>query len=263
MDWNGKGGRPSEYDPPKQEKPMGKEVGKSGVITHGVDFSFWQPNVNWKYLASLKDEKGERTYKFAMLKATDGQGGIDAQFEKNFAKARAEGFIVGAYCFGRFHAGTENQAELLRSVVAGKTKWVCYDVEWDNSKATKEKFGTKYGEGGKMDDFAADHAHQTLYHLEAFGFSPWIYSNTYYFTGFKNPERFARFPYWASNYQQKDKAEKDLDVTKVPLPKPFKSAVCWQWHNKHPLAKAVTGDPDMDANIYFGGIEELKELAGQ
>jgi GH25 family lysozyme M1 (1,4-beta-N-acetylmuramidase) len=226
----------------------------SGGITQFVDLSRYQPNVNYDNLVKAG-------FQAIVAKATDGQASEDAMFDKHGDNAKRLGLPFGGYCFNRFSADPVKQADFFAKTVEKRTRWIIADIEWDRSKTTEAKFGKRYGEGKTMDPYAADHALKFLERLEALGFKPWIYSNTYFFLGFKNPERFARFPYWASNYTQKTKAVKDLDVSKVPLPKPFKKPIAWQWTDKFHAAKSITGDAGLDANLYFGSIEELRKLA--
>lgn len=234
-------------EPPKPEpvKPAPKEEGE---VTHGLDVSRYQTQVNWKRARELG-------YSFVIAKATDGAGGLDAMFESHMKGSGAEGFLRGAYCFNRFSSRPTAQADLFAKTAEKHTRLLVLDVEWDRSSSTKAKFGDKYGDGGKMDDYAADHALICLERLEDLGFKPLIYSNTYFFLGFKNPERFARFPYWASNYQQKTKNPKDLDVSKVPLPKPYKECLIWQWSDKSVNARAIVGEDNLDVNVCYGDLK--------
>lgn len=244
----------SEPSPVPEKAPPAQGGGKVGLVQF-IDVSHYQPSVNW-------DNVVKAGFQAAVAKAVDGAGPETAMFSKHAANAKAKGLPFGAYCFGRFHTSPTAQADNFAKIAEKHTRWIVLDVEWDRSSATKAKFGDKYGEGGKMDEFAAVHALTCLERLEQLGFHPWIYSNTYYFTGFKAPERFSRFPYWASNYQQKTKAVKDLDVSRVPLPKPYKKCVAWQYSDRHPAAKSITGDANLDANVYFGDIADLRKLAG-
>lgn len=254
MTWNGKNGRIEEaVTPPKpveQPKEQGKPNGAWRV--QGLDVSRFQTKVNWKKAKELG-------FEFVIAKATDGAGGLDAMFRSHMEESHEAGLIRGAYCFNRFASNPKTQAEVFAKTAENYTRFLVLDVEWDRSSSTKAKFGDKYGEGGKMDAYAADHAMACLERLEQLGFHPLIYSNTYYFLGFPNPERFSRFPYWASNYQQKTKNVKDLDVTKVPLPKPYKECAIWQWTDKSVHARAIVGEDNLDANVSFMSLDALKE----
>lgn len=241
---------PSPVEKPPQEGKPGKWEAQ------GLDVSRFQTQVSWAKAQSLG-------FSFVIAKATDGAGGIDAMFEKHMMGAGNVGFLRGAYCFNRFSSDPIRQADLFAKTAEKYTRFLVLDVEWDRSSSTKAKFGDKYGEGGKMDEAAAVHALKCLERLEQLGFKPFIYSNTHYFLGFSNPERFSRFPYWASNYQQKTKQAKDLDVSKVPLPKPYKQAAIWQWTDRAHEARAIVGEPNLDANVSFLSLEELKKWGMQ
>jgi lysozyme len=242
--------------PPLQTNPKPAPSGE--VVTKGIvrfiDVSRYQPKMNWDAVVSAG-------FLAAVAKATDGQGSVDQMFRAHAAAAKLRGMPVGAYCFNRFSADPVKQADHFAKTVEGVTRWVVADIEWDRSKTTEAKFGKRYGEGKTMDDFGADHAMKFLERLEVLGFKPWVYSNTYFLMNFKNPERFLRFPYWASNYTQKKKAIKDLDVSKVPLPKPYKKCIAWQYTDVFPGAKAITGDGNLDANLGFLSIAELEKLS--
>lgn len=236
---------------PDAEKAPAKPA-EPGKIVQGLDVSRYQTHVNWKKAKELG-------FEFVIAKATDGAGGLDAMFASHMIGSGVEGFLRGAYCFNRFSSHPVQQAELFAKTAGKHTSFLVLDVEWDRSSSTKAIFGDKYGDGGKMDEFAASHALKCLERLEQLGFRPLIYSNTYYFLGFSNPERFSRFPYWASNYQQKTKKVTELDVKKVPLPKPYKTAAIWQWTDKSAHARAIVGEDNLDANVSFMSLDALKE----
>lgn len=246
------GSKPYEKIEVPKEQP---EVPVTNGLVQFIDVSHYQPNMRWDAVVNTG-------FQAVIAKAVDGAGPETAMFTKHATNAKAKGLPFGAYCFGRFHTDPIKQADNFAKIAEKQTRWLVLDVEWDRSSATKAKFGNRYGEGGNMDEYSANHAHKCLERLTSLGFKPWIYSNTYYFLGFKNPERFLPYPYWASNYQQKKLTVDKLDVSKVPLPKPYKKCIAWQWSDKHPAAKSITGDDNLDANIYFGSIEELQMLAG-
>lgn len=261
MTWDGKSGRiedvkqppwpgkqPEEKQPPKEQP---KETGGEWKV-QGLDVSRYQTHVNWRKAKELG-------FEFVIAKATDGAGGIDAMFSKHMDGSHEAGLIRGAYCFNRFASDPKTQAEVFARTAENHTRFLVLDVEWDRSSSTKAKFGDKYGDDGKMDEYAASHALKCLERLEQLGFHPLIYSNTYFFLGFSNPERFSRFPYWASNYQQKTKQVAELDVTKVPLPKPYKECAIWQWTDKSIHARAIVGEDNLDTNVSFMSIDALKE----
>ena len=76
----------------------------------GVDVSAYQGKIDWKTLA-------EQGVFFAFIKATEGSGSVDPNFQYNYAEARGSGLRVGAYHFFSFDSGGETQAEnFIRAV---------------------------------------------------------------------------------------------------------------------------------------------------
>lgn len=64
----------------------------SGV--QGIDVSHWQGSINWSQVKGAGID-------FAWMKATEGTGFKDSQFNTNYANAHAAGVIRGAYHFAR------------------------------------------------------------------------------------------------------------------------------------------------------------------
>ncbi len=248
--------QPQDF-PPSEVKPELPGKGEpSGLITHGIDISRYQPRVNFQ-------KAWELGYRFCVAKATDGESSTDPMFESHMKGSASVGMVRGAYSFNRFSANALKAAEYFVRV-AGKADFLVGDIEWDKSKTTEAKFGKRYGEGMHMDDAAADHAFKFMAEIERLsGKIPLLYSNTYFFLGFSNQERFARFPYWASNYQQKGLHPSKIDVSKVKLPKPYKKCAIWQWSDKSVNAKAIVGEEGLDVNIAFCSVEELRKIGAR
>src|SRR5436189_861173 len=61
----------------------------------GIDVSDYQGNINW---TSVKGAG----IAFAWTKATEGTGGLQAQFVNNEANAKAAGVPIGAYHYARY-----------------------------------------------------------------------------------------------------------------------------------------------------------------
>lgn len=76
----------------------------------GIDVSDYQPNVNWRAVASSG-------ISFAFLKATEGRTFIAETFDRNWRETKANGIIRGAYHFFRPASDTRQQAELFLRVV--------------------------------------------------------------------------------------------------------------------------------------------------
>jgi lysozyme len=61
---------------------------------NGIDVSHWQNTIDWAQVAAAR-------YRFAIMKATEGQTFDDPNYATNRAQANAAGVYVGAYHFAR------------------------------------------------------------------------------------------------------------------------------------------------------------------
>ncbi|PWU02155.1 MAG: glycoside hydrolase [Bacteroidetes bacterium] len=64
---------------------------------HGIDVSHHQDVINWNSVEAMQVENVKLG--FAFIKATEGLGNVDDQFDRNWQKARDAGMIRGAYHF--------------------------------------------------------------------------------------------------------------------------------------------------------------------
>ena len=64
---------------------------------HGIDVSRYQEMIAWDAVKEMKVKN--ISIRFAFIKATEGIGNVDAQFHRNWKKAKQEGIIRGAYHF--------------------------------------------------------------------------------------------------------------------------------------------------------------------
>lgn len=208
----------------------------------GFDFSHWQPRINWPRLLLEKPQ-------FLFLKASDGDGKKDAMFDAHRAAATKALLPLGAYHFARFGGlSAKDEAALFLKYTGGVFSGelpLVVDIEWD-------KTNPKYGEGQTLDDAGAQEVFEIALRLEeATKITPIVYCSWPFFKNFRNPERFFRFHPWLPAY----------GVTGGPgIPLPWSRWAFWQWTNKHGLARAITGDPDLDANYFNGTKDELQAL---
>ena len=75
----------------------------------GLDVSHHQIRINWK--------KGDKKYKFIIMKATEGKDFLDSDFLYNWNNARLNGFTVGAYHFFSMLSSGVAQADYYISMV--------------------------------------------------------------------------------------------------------------------------------------------------
>ncbi len=74
---------------------------RAAVDIKGIDISHWQGTINW---SSVKNAG----YKFAFMKATQGNTYVDPTFATNLANATAQGIRVGPYHFCDLNTDTSN-----------------------------------------------------------------------------------------------------------------------------------------------------------
>lgn len=208
----------------------------------GLDISHYQPKVNW-------DEVKRAGFKFCFAKASDGLGTKDSMFDTHRKNAKANGLIFGAYHFMRFGGiNAHDEAALFLKNSGGVLEGelpLTLDIEWDMKNI-------RYASGKTMDDAAAAEALEILERLEsAIKMTPIVYTSYPFFNGFKNPERFARFLPWCPAYGR-------VAGPKVPLP--WSKFVFWQHTETHPTAKLITGDANLDGDLFNGTYAQLQAL---
>ncbi|MBR3444436.1 MAG: glycoside hydrolase family 25 protein, partial [Prevotella sp.] len=86
-----------------------------GYEIHGIDISHHQGKIDWSELRNAMIAKCP--LRFVMIKATEGSGHIDENFQENFYQAREYGFIRGAYHFWSIKTPAREQANYFLSQV--------------------------------------------------------------------------------------------------------------------------------------------------
>lgn len=77
------------------------------TLTEGIDISNYQGDIDWPRVV------GEGGRAFAIAKATEGTGFVDAKFTRNMSQGRSAGVIMGAYHFARPSASPTVTADAL------------------------------------------------------------------------------------------------------------------------------------------------------
>lgn len=217
------------YEPVKIEEP---------TQVKGVDCAKWQTGIRWGDVKAAG-------FDFAFCKATDGASGKDVAYNEHRKGAKSAGLLFGSYHFFRFDVDPLVQANnflvTTGGVQVGELPLVL-DLEWD-------RYSKNYGEGKTMDEAAAGSALKCLQRLEeSTGIVPIVYTNYYFFQGFKNTERFAKYTPWIPAY--------NTTAEKVKVPPPWKKLVFWQYSESLKMG----GVDAVDGNIYFGTPTQLKGL---
>ena len=87
----------------------------SGYSMHGIDVSRYQRRVDWARVKKMK--VGGVNISFAFIKATEGSWQKDPEFDENWANAREQGIIRGAYHFFLPSISPKDQAtKFIRTV---------------------------------------------------------------------------------------------------------------------------------------------------
>lgn len=202
----------------------------------GVDVSVYQGQIDWPTLA-------EQGISFAFIKATEGSGAVDPNFQYNYAEARKSELRVGAYHFFSFDSGGETQAEnFIREVEPfdGMLPPVV-DVEL-------------YGEKKKRPPAREDVTEQLTLLLEQlenhYGMRPVLYA-----TGR------AYELYLAGDYE-----EYDIWIRNVyfaPRLNDGKEWTFWQYTDRGRLAGYAGEEAYIDINVYNGTEEQFTSYPAQ
>lgn len=87
------------------------EIGECAVSVYGIDVSHWQgTQIDWTAVSASG-------IKFAIIKASEGSGWVDSDFDRNIREARKNGISSGAYHFFRPGWDTREQAQHFFDVV--------------------------------------------------------------------------------------------------------------------------------------------------
>lgn len=197
----------------------------------GIDVSHYQGEINWD---SIERTKGQFPLDFVFMRSTAGVT-ADAQFARNWRKAKQGGFIRGAYHYYRPNENSLKQAEnFIKTVKLGKGDLPpVLDIEKISSEQSMDslKSGLK----------------RWLTKVEKhYGIKPIIYSGESFYTDFLKKE-FEGYNLWIANYSF---FEDDIR----------KEWLFWQFTDKGGI-KGIDGP--VDVNIYNGSLQGLKKLQVQ
>ena len=202
-----------------------------GYEIRGIDISHYQGEINWDELRNSMIEGCP--LRFIMIKATEGAGKLDENFNDNFYQAREYGFIRGAYHFWSNKSTAREQAYYFLKQVHledGDLPPVL-DVEHKPSDVSDEDF--------QRDILTWLHIVEDKYHVK-----PILYTYYKFKEKYLNAPVFDDYPYWIAHYY----------VDKVEYKGTWKF---WQ----HTDVGQLPGIKDyVDFNIYNGSYYDLKKL---
>lgn len=223
---------------PKMEKPetsfrlypdFGIPIPENFSI-HGIDVSRYQGQINWLLVKKMKSRDVQ--IGFAIIKATEGERLVDAQFSRNWRKSREAGIPRGAYHFFRAHLDATAQARLFIknvTLLPGDLPPVL-DIETLNNTSS-----------AVMQDKIALWLHLIEQHYKV---KPIIYTNASFYQTHLHP-RFADYPLWVAHYKEKNK------------PRVNREWILWQ----HSEAGRVNGiNHFVDFNVFKGDSLAFRKL---
>ena len=199
-------------------------------VVHGIDISHHQGEIDWEKLA--KAEHTGSGIHFVFMKATEGSDWVDSAFQQNFAKARENGFIRGAYHFFSNTSPAEKQADFF-----------CDHVELladDLPPVLDVETRGDYGE-----DSLRLEVKTWLKRVEKhYGVKPIIYASRKFKERFLNDDSLDAYPFWIAHYY--------VDSLTYQGEWAF-----WQ-HTDMGRLPGIHGRVDM--NVFNGDLEALRQF---
>lgn len=208
----------------------GKEVYPDGFSIRGIDISHHQGDIDWEKLS--KAQIGKTPVSFVFIKATEGRGFLDENFNDNFYQAREFGLLRGAYHYFKPNVPAEKQAEYYLKQVhleEGDLPPVL-DLE--------EKGNLSVGELQKASLRWLDIVEKK------YKVKPILYTNYKFKMDYLNTKEFEDYPYWIAHYY-------------VPVLTYKGKWKFWQHTDRGHLDGIKE---NVDLNIYNGSMYDLKRM---
>ena len=197
---------------------------------HGIDVSKYQQSISWQDVKEM-NVKGVKI-NFAFVKATEGIGGIDDNFRRNWFNSQKTGIARGAYHFFISSKSGKAQAEnFLETVRLQKGDLPpVLDIEQAN--------------GASMTDLQQRVSDWLLMVEKKCKVKPIIYTNADFYKTFL-AGRFDEYPLWVAHYFVKDKPHID------------RSWSFWQ-HNENGHVNGINSY--VDFNVFNGDSAAFQKL---
>ena len=211
--------------------PLTSGVCADGSTTFGIDVSKWQGTINW---ASVK----AAGVKFAIIRVSDGTGYLDGKFAANWAGAKAQGILRGAYQFFRSNQDPTAQANVLLDALAthgaGELPAVI-DVETTDGQSAATI-------ASRVGTWLTRVTQQT-------GKKPIIYTGGYFWESNVQTSAYAGYPLWIAHW-----------TSGCPsIPSVWSD---WKFH-QYSATGSVSGiSGDVDLNKFNGSLAQLQAFAG-
>jgi lysozyme len=197
---------------------------------HGIDVSRYQKRINWPMVRQMKDK--DISLGFAFMKATEGVKLVDAEFKRNWKKAKENNIPRGAYHFFiAYKSGREQAQHFIKNVSlqVGDLPPVL-DIETLNGASVTEM---------------QKNVGEWLETIEShYGVKPIIYSNASFYTSFLE-SKFSGYPLWVAHYLEMHK------------PRVNRHWHFWQ-HNEGGHVNGIDGF--VDFNVFNGDSADFNQL---
>jgi len=216
----------------KEYKHFGIRI-PSGYSVHGIDVSRWQSRVDWARVKKMR--VGDIRISFAFIKATEGTWMEDPEFDANWANARKQGIIRGAYHFFLPNLSAKDQALKFTKTVKLRSGDLPPVVDVEETRGMTKAQIRQYTK-------------EFLNILEKhYQIRPILYTNKdFYKNYFQGQDDFKGYRFWIAHYH----------VTDFEMPGAEK------WHFwQHSDRGNVTGIVEkVDFNVFNGDSLALKKL---
>jgi lysozyme len=196
----------------------------------GIDVSKWQGTIDWPAVAA----DGIR---FAIIRTNHGLADIDEQFDRNWAEARANGIIRGAY---QYYLPTEDpiaQADLLLERMGA--------LEQDDLPPTID---VEEAASVSPEDYAAGVQAWSDRVESVIGRKPMIYTGKYFWNGNLDSADFIDNPLWVAQW----------GVDCPDLPDPW---TAWTFHQTSSSGTLAGNGARVDTDLFNGTYEDLLAFA--
>ncbi len=208
----------------------GEPVYPDGYEIRGIDISHYQERVNWEKLRNASI--GDSPVSFVFIKATEGEKLFDDNFNRNFANAKRNDIIRGAYHFFIPGISARKQAEFYLSIAQlepGDLPPVL-DIE-KKGDLTPEQLRRE--------------AKIWLDIVEKeYGVKPILYTGYKFKVDYLNTPEFDAYPYWIAHYYVEKLAYKGK----------------WTFWQHTDCGKVSGINGFVDCNIFNGSLQELEAL---
>lgn len=202
----------------------------TGYTIHGIDVSRYQQVIDWYNVKNM--QVNDVRIGFVFIKATEGIGKMDAQFRRNWLKAKEEDIPKGAYHFFTGGESGKLQAQNFIDIVKlgrGDLPPVL-DLEQSNGAA------------------ANDIRREALVWLDRierqYKTKPVIYTNINFYNAFLS-KGFENYPFWIAHYLQ-----------------PYAPALKRKWlfwqYSEHGHVDGI--NLPVDFNVFYGDSTDFNDL---